>query len=508
MKLIKTLLILSFFISTSSVQAEYFFNFYLHEISFSEFPVIKLKGAVFIEDETLELLPENMIFLENGREIKQISIINQVQKNSYIFFEIVYSSIEEQKIDRSLKIKYNINGFHNLEGDGYLFKKNRTKVDEEFLNTKEYYMDYKNTYLKLIDVTKKYYLKSATSDDYSEIFKIIIDQYIRLNYMTDKNNSRSGDCIYGQKEGFALSCITSHWEKDWITDFDKDGQNDILIRLTDEGLGGGGNAFYFCFKIVTLTQNYEIKDVYTIDGGGQGTLALLSVDTLKNGKIYTTLEQNPRGYLFAEVTHENKQSTPLVFYLENNRIIEQSYSNCQMAEMNKTIFKEVLDCNYSYINRESVLDISYNEKQTENLVIDSNSSYSADLSGCENFHLNFSHLTTYIYLLRNDKKSIKKNWLTFFEFLINNTRYKTLLTNLRLELNTLDYSKIEINELGRPFVSLELKSGWKAEIFTSEVDFLNKKKSVVYLTISKIENNEALPYWDAILRKKELKHSK
>ena len=181
----------------------------------------------------------------------------------------------------------------------------------------------------------------------SKISENLIAQYLSSTYMYDENNIKNGQCIYGQEGDFALSCISSHWEKDWITDMDNDGHDDILIRLVDEGLGGGGNAFGVSFKVVTLTKNHEIKDVYTIDGGGQGTLALLSIDALKNGKIYTTLEQNPRGYMFEGVTFENKQSTPLIFYLENKIIKEQSYSNCAMVEMNKNIFKDVLDCNYS-----------------------------------------------------------------------------------------------------------------------------------------------------------------
>lgn len=253
--------------------------------------------------------------------------------------------------------------------------------------------------------------------------------------------------------------------------------------------------------VVTLTKNNEIKDVYTIDGGGKMTYAILSIDTMKNGEIHATLEQNPYGYMFAGVTFENKQSTSLTFYLENKRIIEQSYSNCSMAKMNKNIFKDVLDCNYSYINRDLVLDSSYNEKQTEHLVMDDDSFYNADLSGCKNLHLNFYHTTIYNSVLRNDKQTTKNNWLTFFDFLIKNTRYKTLLTNLKLELNDFDYSKIEIDEIGRPFISLKLKNEWEATIFTSEIDFFNEKRKMVFLTISKIENDEALPYWEAIIRK-------
>ena len=137
------------------------------------------------------------------------------------------------------------------------------------------------------------------------------------------------------------------------------------------------------------------------------------------------------------------------------------------------------------------------------MVINVDSFYNADLSGCENIDLNFYHTTTYNSVLRNDKQSIKNNWLTFFDFLIANTRYKTLLTNLKLELNEFDYSKIETDEIGRPFVSLKLENGWEATIFASEIDLLNKKRKMIFLTISKIENNKALPYWEAMLRKKK-----
>lgn len=82
----------------------------------------------------------------------------------------------------------------------------------------------------------------------SKIADELIDQYISVTYMNDKNNIQNGHCIYGQEEDFTLSCISSDWENDWITDIDKDGQNDIIIRLVDEGLGGGGNAFGIYFS--------------------------------------------------------------------------------------------------------------------------------------------------------------------------------------------------------------------------------------------------------------------
>jgi hypothetical protein len=270
----------------------------------------------------------------------------------------------------------------------------------------------------------------------SQIMQEVIDQTIEPS-LEDENLERQENCIYGKKEGMTLSCIAAYWEKKWCGDLDDDGQMDIIIQLVDEGMGGGGNAFSYDFKIITLKPSLQIKKIYSLYGGGKMSYASLSIDQVSNGKIFTTYTQNPYGYGFDKVTYDNADSLGFVFYIEDNKIQEEHYKKCNLCTMNKNIFRN--DLTYK-VKRNLYLNSSYDEEQEEYLFLSNKDYYHARISGCEGIKLSFSKTSLYNKLLEGNGVQIKNEFIKQIVFLMNNTRYKTVFSSLYAKLDTVPQS--------------------------------------------------------------------
>lgn len=358
----------------------------------------------------------------------------------------------------------------------------------------------KNFYLLLVLclLSSSMYSQHLGTVEFTRISQQLVQQYLESNYLDDESLVQKGNCVYDNTNSYALSCISSSWDLEWISDFNGDGINDLIIQITDEGLGGGGNAFGYSFEIVTLDNEKNIKESYSLFGGGKMSYALLSIDRVANGRIYATYEQNPHGYGFQEVTYDNQKQLPLEFYLEGQNILEKNYTKCPIAEMNKDVFKNDLDLE---VKRRSSMDDSFNIEQTEQLYLKDNTHYNASITGCEDINLYFSHTIPFQSALESNTSAIKNEWLKHIRFLKEHTRYKSVFTELLTEVILLSPENIIIGEYGGADHQFELSNDWKCFLFVSGND---EQGSFITVRLVKSANPEPLEFWEALEKKSAL----
>lgn len=350
------------------------------------------------------------------------------------------------------------------------------------------------TLIILILLTKTIAAQQIDSLVFQNISNQLVDRYL-ADYATDDEIERRGDCIYGKKHGFTLSCILTDYSLDWTTDFDGDLIDDIVIQVVDEGLGGGGNAFGYEFYAVTLDQEKEIKDIYTLFGGGKMSYALLSVDSVNRGTIYATYEQNPYAYGFDEVTYENKEQLALEFTIKDGMLQEKNYASCLISEMNKDIFKNDIDFK---VERSVSLDDLFNIQQEEILYLQDQTHYYASITGCDEINLFITHTIPYQKALEKDRAKMKNIWLEQIRFLKENTRYKTVLDELDKKLTNLESKDLQLQEYGGATQEFVLQNDWKAFLFVSGNE---EQGSFVTVRLVKSKETEMLEFWELLKRK-------
>jgi len=348
-----------------------------------------------------------------------------------------------------------------------------------------------NTFLLLFSIFHSIFSQEINELDFKRIAKELTNKYIENTYLNDDNNELKEDCVYGKEQDLTLSCISTDWDIKWVTDFDGDTIDDLVIQITDGGLGGGGNAFGYHFTVVTLNEEKKIKETYSFFGGGKLSYALLSIDEVKNGTIYATYEKNPYG-ITEEENSKGSNEIQLELFIENNHLKEKSYNNCLISEMNKSIFKENLDFK---IQRIQSLNSSFNQEQREQLYLNDKTYYYANLTGCDDINLYFTHTFPFKSSLESDTLEIKKTWLEHLQFLKTNTRYKTVLNNLYTQLNELQEESIIIGKYGGSEHQIKLNNDWMGYLFISG----NKEQgSFVTFRLIKASKSEEKSFWESL----------
>ncbi len=112
------------FFSFSSLRAEHFFDFYIQNLDFSEYPTIKVKGGV-LEFEYGDTLPESITFLENDNEVSINVELKRLQK-TFQLITITYKTTLPKETIRKFNLRYDDNGYHN-GSDGQFFEYNPKK---------------------------------------------------------------------------------------------------------------------------------------------------------------------------------------------------------------------------------------------------------------------------------------------------------------------------------------------------------------------------------------------
>lgn len=316
---------------------------------------------------------------------------------------------------------------------------------------------------------------------------------------------KANDTVYDGKDncirdndGHFLSCFSAESSPEWVSDFNHDGNPDAVFQFMDEGLGGGGNAFGYDFRIVLLDKNQKIIDWQSFFGGGKFSFGHLSIDLIHNGKIFTTYEENP----FGNINYDENiplQNVSLTFTFENGKIVEESYKNCPLAQMEKRIFKT--DGQFP-IQSHLDLDDQFNEELTETIKLNDNTQYHASLSGCQDLELYFSRTIPYQKNLEKDKNAIQKILLDDLLFLEENTLFKTLIRSTYNQLQKIEVENIKIGEYGGTDLHLKLEDKWMANLFVSGNE---EQGSFITFRFVKSNGDEELDFWESMEQKKKLK---
>jgi hypothetical protein len=318
----------------------------------------------------------------------------------------------------------------------------------------------------------------------TNISKSYIKQIIKDYYDVESDSH----CYYDKKTELYLSCYKMETKASWIADFNNDGEKDILFRFIDEGCGGGGNCYGFEY-IIAMIKNKKLQKTYSLFGGGKLSYAQLEIDTIMKNKIFATFTENP----YANLDMPDKsdlRKVGLSFKYEDGRIVEESYKNCQVANMDKRIFKE----NPRYhIERSIELNDMFEEESNEKMFLDDSAYYLASFSGCENINLSFSKTIPNDDELGSNKSLIKKVLAENISFLIENTRYESTLTELLNELKQIKNYEISIESNKQVNIEIQLGKSWfcKLSIIKS-----NKQYSWISINLLKKDFGKELGFWE------------
>jgi len=142
--------------------------------------------------------------------------------------------------------------------------------------------------------------------------------------------------INGEKR--ALSCFEVEWNLKWVGDINQDGEDDIVLKVTDDGEGGGGNAYDYEYQVIYL-KNSKILKKDTIFGGGKFSRGNIEVDSVSNHTVFASLDDaNIYDDTFGDTALFNKPNIGLQFSFKEGKLVGNSSSNCPLKGTDKRIF--------------------------------------------------------------------------------------------------------------------------------------------------------------------------
>ncbi|WP_114792561.1 hypothetical protein U0035_02270 [Niabella yanshanensis] len=324
------------------------------------------------------------------------------------------------------------------------------------------------------------------------------DQLVKIEMKDREGITKPGDNCLRDKDGHFLSCLSAESSQKWVTDFNKDGWPDAVFLFTDEGLGGGGNAYGFDYRVVLLDDKRSIIDQYILFGGGKFSYGHLEIDRVKDGKLYATYNENPMSRSYGE-GEDNLKHVAVSFSFRDNKIVEDRYVYCPLASMKKQIFKK--DNNLK-IDSTLEIDDRFNEACTEIVHMSDGSKFVATLSGCEELDLYFSKTIKYKAALETDPSAIKETLLYNLQFLKDNTLFKTVMNNAISRVNQLETSRIREDKQEGMALHLSLPDGWETHLFISG----NKEQgSFITFRFEKPKNKAGMmDFWESMESKRKL----
>ncbi len=325
------------------------------------------------------------------------------------------------------------------------------------------------------------------------------DQLLQLEIKGREGISQPGDNCIRDKDGHFLSCLSAESSESWVTDFNRDGWPDAVFLFTDEGLGGGGNAYGFDYRVVLLDSKRTIISQYTLFGGGKFSYGHLQIDQVKDGKLYATYNENPMSRSDGE-SPDNLKQVAVSFSFRDNKIVEDRYVDCPLASMKKQIFKK--DSNLR-IDSTLEMDDQFNEAYTETVHMKDGSKLVASLSGCEEPDLYFSRTLKYQPALKTDPSAKKEALLHNLQFLKDNTLFKTVITHAILQVNQLETGRINEDKNKGTALHLLLPDGWKTHLFIS-----GNEEQGCFITIrfEKPKNKAGMmDFWESMESKSKLR---
>ncbi|NDV96064.1 hypothetical protein D0T84_14245 [Dysgonomonas sp. 521] len=341
------------------------------------------------------------------------------------------------------------------------------------------------------------HLIALSAFSYSQTKEKLIAQ-VCDTLMFAQTNSLTDNCIYDKESGFAASCFQITGNPEWISDFNGDGEDDLLIYFMDEGLGGGGNAFGYNY-IVVLMKNRQIYNTIDIFGGGKFSYGFLQIDEVKDNKIYATYEENPMSRGYDEEDDSPLNSVNLVFSYKDGMIVEESYSKCPVADMDKRIFKSTTPYQ---VERTLRMNDHFEQEQTERLYFDKDKKdrIYATFEGCRDINLSFSYSLPYMESILTNRELAKENLLSYISVLEENTRYSSTLKALYDKVKGL--KDLERDESGYNIVqtTIPLNNNWEAYIVMNTFSDSEGRGINIMLRLMKNDSAGTADFWSRMKR--------
>lgn len=273
-------------------------------------------------------------------------------------------------------------------------------------------------------------------------------------------------------------------------DINDDGVDDYVLVYDVEGMQEGQQYVQGMLSMILMKDEMEVEKRHNIIT--EQLCSWYKIDHVRylDKRIKATVTQSTCPN---RPPVEKPEKTEITFAFDGNRCYEETYrSKCKMAQMtNKEIFKSEVAGNLvrqSGIHAETYMDVE-NEIYTEDGL-----EIKATLQGCDNLYLNFFIDITYPSqerLLDIESKNIILEKMTF---LINNTRYKTILSKVKDDYEKQAYS----NHASRKGA---FDPAWKY-IISQITHKKEEQKLSFYIVIYNEENLNEVNMWDMLMRRK------
>jgi len=273
-------------------------------------------------------------------------------------------------------------------------------------------------------------------------------------------------------------------------DLNDDGIDDYVIYRKSEGMLGGNANTNSQYIFYIMKDEGEIDHSYEILGYAPFSYNIINEAEYKDKHLFVDIQQNFRTYYN---DGEELEKTALNFTYKNGNLYEESYlTDCEMAKMkDKRIFKSDI----ANVERELNIDMhNYTEISSEKY-ISGDTVVAAWLGGCDNLAMGFS---TDIKLSPNAKPTFglyKKTVLDFISFLMDNTRYNTLMKKIYDSYIQTEYKENESKEYS-------FDNTWKCTV--SKFDHDQSSNTLrIFMYMENVVNENQADNWDITIRKKE-----
>lgn len=273
-------------------------------------------------------------------------------------------------------------------------------------------------------------------------------------------------------------------------DINDDGVDDYVLVYDVEGMQEGQQYVQGMLSMILMKDEMEVEKHHNIIT--EQPCSWYKIDHVRylDKKVKATVTQSTCPN---RPPVEKPEKTEITFAFDGNRCYEETYrSKCKMAQMtNKEIFKSEVAgklVRQSGIHAETYMDVE-NEIYTEDGL-----EIKATLQGCDNLYLNFFISIMYPSqerLLNIESKNIILEKMTF---LINNTRYKTILSKVKDDYEKQAYSS-HASKKG------SFDPSWKYVV--SEITHKkDEQKLSFFIVVYNEENLNEENLWDMLMRRK------
>lgn len=318
---------------------------------------------------------------------------------------------------------------------------------------------------------------SAQAQNTDRLIKDVCD-----SLLASLTGNSDDNCLYNA--GKVLSCFDVTGKPEWIADFDNDGEKDLIVRVSVKNTEKDTDTQEEEYYIVSIKDG-KINKSYLIPGGGASSDGTLTINKINNGKIEATYVEN-----------SGSRNIPLTFVFAGERIVEQSYLRCPLADTNKRIFSYRTPYK---VERNSVLNEQYEEEQVETLYIDSEDDYiSASFHGCNNIYTDFSYSIPYSVPIEQNPIARKEALINLLRFLQGNTRLTSVFSLLIKKVENTD--EFEDAEGAILYAAYSLPDSWEAKILIDKFTTPQGDEIGFTINLDKYIVKEQQDFWDKMMR--------